>query len=613
MNRDGIIYKSLRWLYHKTPMYKKNNFVVSYNALNKEEFLEKISNYDVISFDIFDTLLTRCVYEPDDLFKMMSEKLNDEKFIEKRKNAEHIANEKIKKDVNLDQIYDAYKELYDLSSKEANEIKKLESSLEIDLCVPRHDMLEVFNTLIKEKKYVILTSDMYLNKETIEKMLAKCGYSNYKKFFLSNDINKRKDRKDIWPYLLKKYKNKSIIHIGDNNNSDYLFPQEFGIDSFKIESSKELFKRTSLFSTLNYYIENRTISNSIYLGLLINKTLFNSPFSNLKLENLDDFSYLFHGPIINEYMKFVCENTEEDSNLLFLAREGYYLQKIYKYYISKYKLAERKNYYFLTSRKSTTLASVTTENDLNKIVNNEYTGTIKNFFKKNLEMDIEEDYEISLPDDKEKVLDLIIKHKDSILKEAEEQRINYKKYINSIIPNYKNEKINLIDLGYSGSIQYNLTKMMNKEVTGIYVTNSDKIKKYHKNSKLLFCFDNQKNPNYLSLFHYSLILEYFLTAPYGQLQKFDNNIKPVYNDEKLDSNKKESMSIIYKNVKNYINDVASISKYYKLCYNRDLMCEVYKYMIESNLLTRNVKDKFNFIDSFCRDEEQNIFKIISKY
>lgn len=618
MNKNGIIYLTLRKIYHMTPFYKKNNLVInSYEKLDKNEFLTSLLKYDIVSFDIFDTLLTRCLYAPDDMFKMMSEKIGDVDFVNKRKTAEREANMKIGKDVNLNQIYDSYKQLYNLSSKKTNFIKELEISLEINLCVPRKEMLEVFNTLLNNKKYVILTSDMYLNKDTIEKMLLKCGYKDYKKLYLSNDINKRKDRKDIWPYIMKKHKGKNIIHIGDNEKSDYLFPKEFGIDTIKVESGKELFKRTTLFEKLNCYIENRTISDSIYLGLLINKAIFNSPFSNLKIENLEDFSYIFHGTIINEYMNFINENTENDSMLLFLAREGYNLQKLYKYYTKKNKLPERKNMYFLTSRKSTFLASVMNESDLSKLVNVEYIGTIKNFFEKNLEIEYSnKDYNISLPIDKEKVLKVIMDNKKAILKEANEQRKNYKKYIDSEIPNYCKEKINLIDLGYSGSIQYNLTKIMKKEVTGIYFTNSESVKKYSEKSNIIFCFDNKKNADYLNMYHYSLILEYLLTAPYGQLQKFkiqNNVLKPVYNEEILDKNKKESMTIIYNNVKKYMDDVANISKYYELSYNKDLICDVYSYMIESGTLSKSVKDKFNFVDLFCRDEEQNIFKTIGRY
>lgn len=619
MKKDGFIYKSLRYFYHKTPIYKKkvNQNSIPYKGLDKDIFLKQILEYDIISFDIFDTLLTRCLYEPDDLFVIMSEKLNDKDFFYKRKNAEHEANIKYHHDVSLDEIYETYKELYQLSKNEVEKIKKMEIDFELQFIVPRKEMLDVFNTLIAQKKYVILTSDMYLNKEYIEKMLTKCGYHNYKKLYVSNDINKRKDKKDIWPYILKNHKNKKIVHIGDNKNSDFLFPKEFEIDTIKIESSKELLKMSTLYDNISGFIDNRSMSDSIYLGIIFNKTVFNSPFSNLTIDLLEDFSYVFHGPIINEYMKFICENTKKDSHLLFLAREGYNLQKIYKYYVKKYKLKELKNNYFLTSRKSTTLSSITKEEQFEELIKNEYVGSIKNFFKNNLEIEyLEEDYQISLPNDKEKVLKELLKYEEEILKEAKEERENYIQYVFDMIPNYKKEDIILIDLGYSGTIQYNLTRMLKKEVTGLYVTNSNKIKKYSEKSKLLFLFNNNENEEYIKLFNYSLILEYFLIAPYGQLQRFEqtkNGLKPVYNEEKLDAFRKKAIETIYESVKTYIDDVAAIDKQYKLDFNKDLLCRIYTCLIEGNHLNREVKDQFNYMDSFCRDKEINIFKTISRY
>ena len=64
-------------LYRKLPIdfrkKVKNIFVKepeTKEILNQKEFLCALKNYDVISFDIFDTLVTRCVYNPDDVFNI---------------------------------------------------------------------------------------------------------------------------------------------------------------------------------------------------------------------------------------------------------------------------------------------------------------------------------------------------------------------------------------------------------------------------------------------------------------------------------------------------------------------------------------------------------------
>ncbi len=613
MRKDNIIYRGLRKIYHISPFYKGKK-EETYHGLNKEEFLDLLLSYDVISFDIFDTLLTRILYQPDDLFHVMEKKLNDCDFFKKRKEAERYANETLKKDVNLEEIYACYQKLYQTDPKE---IKKMEEDLELSFCIPRYDMLDIINTLIKQKKTVIFTSDMYLTKDIIEKMLAKCGYKKYDKLYLSNDINKRKDRKDMWPYLLEEYKNKTIIHVGDNENSDYLYPREFGIDSIKIESSRELFSHLAMSKHIQEFLQKENISNSLYLGLLINKTMFNSPFSNLKINTLSSFGYSFHAPILERYLNFIENESKENSTLLFLAREGYYLQKLYQEHCKIKKIEEKENLYFLASRKAVTTANIEKKEDILSLLENEFNGTVKDFYKQVLEVDYEEKNEkLHLPEEKEKVLKHLDQYQDKILKTVSQEKENYLHYIENTVKNYQKKNLTIIDLGYSGTIQYQLTKLLRKEIKGLYVTNSKNVKRYSKKSELSFLFDIKDCSEYEKIYHYSLILEFFLSAPFGQLLKFEKKGKkviPVYNEEVLDEKKKKSLDVIYQSVIEYFKDIKKIEEIYPFQPDKELLCRVYVCLVEENLLTREVKDQFDFVDAFCSSGVRNVFKIISRY
>lgn len=586
----------------------KNN-----SSMSKEKFLKKIQKYDVISFDIFDTLISRIVYEPDDIFLLMGEKLNDNDFIQKRKNAENEARNKLKKDVNIDEIYETYSERYNVDIKK---IKELEINLEIDFCIPRKDMLEVFNTLISKRKTVILTSDMYLTKKIIEQMLKKCGYKGYNEFYLSNDLNKRKDTKEIWPYLKDKYKRKKIIHIGDNLISDYINPKEFGIEALKIESSRELFSKVEMFQYVQEFITSENINDSIHLGIFVNKTVFNSPFSDLTIQSVEDFGYIFHGPIINSFLSYICDNNKTDA-MLFLAREGFYLQKLYKHFCKKNSIKEAKNVYFLASRKATITANIKNKNDLGDILDNNFSGTIKDYFKQLLDFDYNgENFQIELPKQKDEVLPIVEKYSKEILEKCKKEKDNYLSYIKKEVGTIKNNKISIIDLGYSGTIQYQLSRLTNKEFNGYYLTNSSKVKKYSDDSQLNFMFDINDCKEYEKIYYYSLILEYFLSAPFGQLIRFDDKkskITPIYNDETVDKDKQKTIDELYDNIIAYMDDVCSIKKHYDYKPSLELLCRLYVCMVEGNLISRKVKDKFDFVDSFCSNQKRNVFKIISRY
>ena len=118
--------KILKKIFRKLPlsfrkrikkMLKKN---INKDNLTINDIVKKSKKYDIISFDIFDTLITRCIYEPDDAFKVLGKLVQDEKFIEKRKKAEQQAREKLGHDVNIDEIYDEYMLENNLSKEETS-------------------------------------------------------------------------------------------------------------------------------------------------------------------------------------------------------------------------------------------------------------------------------------------------------------------------------------------------------------------------------------------------------------------------------------------------------------------------------------------------------------
>lgn len=618
-----IIYKILRKIYYLLPIKEEVRKKI-YEKKNRKKYvtadiiLKKISKYDIISFDIFDTLVTRIIYEPDDIFKLMGEKLKINSFIEKRKQAEQEARKNLQKDVNLNEIYDSYQKINKITDTERKNIQQLEENLEIKFIVPRVEMKNLVNELYNKNKKMIIVSDMYLTKNVIIKMLKKCGYNinMFDYIYISNDINKRKDTEEVWPYIKNIYKNKKIVHIGDNNNSDVILPKKHKINTVKINSSKELFINSNLYESLANYVNNRTVSDSILLGLIINKTIFNSPFTNYKINSVDKLGYCFYGTILNQFMKFIIDKTNNQDQLLFLAREGYYLQKIYQEYCNLYNVKPKENIYFLTSRKSTFTATIYNEEDIDNLINKEFNGTFETFMNQIFDIKVEDNTIIQLPRDVELVKAKVEQYKKSILDNCKKERLAYLSYTKQTVKKYDNKLLSVIDLGYSGTIQYNLTKLLDREIIGVYLTNSENVKKYSKDSTLLYCFDINKNDNYKYIYYYSLILEYFLSAPYGQLQKFEmvgKNAKPVFNNETIDSNKKNCLNEIYKGIKLYFKDIHDIEDVYKLNFNLDLIVDIYKNIVDKNVISNQVKDRFDFMDSFESSNVRNVFKIISKY
>ena len=256
----------------KTKLRKKFKKQIDYN---KETLIKELLKYDVISFDIFDTLITRIIYNPDDIFNMIEHELigielKDSLYTMRKKSEEH-ANSIKQHDVNIDEIYFSMMDLYGYTEDEINGIKGIEVELEKKITYPRKDMLDVLEILVKNNKKVILTSDMYLNKYIVEELLKKCGYlegKHYHKIYLSNDKNFRKDSGTMWKHLNILYSGLKFIHIGDNVNSDYIIPMSFGLKAICLPNARDQLRKSNFYNYIKKYDDNRTIDESLFCHLL---------------------------------------------------------------------------------------------------------------------------------------------------------------------------------------------------------------------------------------------------------------------------------------------------------------------------------------------------------
>ena len=168
-----------------------------------DDLMKLLSGYDVISFDIFDTLITRCLPKPNDVFQLVELILTDEGksevgFAEAREQAEKNANF-IRGYPSFDEIYDELKNLCNLSEEEIKKIKQTEFRIELELLVARRDVLSLFSALIKQGKRIVLVSDMYFSSKQLRKILINCGYElEGVEIVVSNEARKSKQDGTLW-------------------------------------------------------------------------------------------------------------------------------------------------------------------------------------------------------------------------------------------------------------------------------------------------------------------------------------------------------------------------------------------------------------------------------
>lgn len=518
-----------------------------YLAQNIDTTVDVLKTFDVISFDIFDTLITRCIYNPDDLFKFMGhilfEKYGDifADYLVVRKKAEGSVWQQKGASTSIEDIYNEIQQMLSLTDEQRRFCQDLEVQLEYDMVIPREEMRQVFDQLIHQNKRIILVSDMYLDSKIIRKFLEKCGYEGYERIYVSCDVGLRKDMGNIWEEVYSDYPHANIIHVGDNMHSDCQILCDQHRPYMWIASAKDemTLSHKSLLTTEQ--IEN--INNSLVLGLVFNKCIFNSPFAlrtngNFEFENSYDMGFSIFGPLFYEFTQWLDATTPSNAYLAFLAREGYILKQVYDVIHEEQADKARKNCYFLASRRAVTVAGARTDEDLLGIIGIPYVGSSVNLFKERFDVDVStviEDRPLRIGldnsiEESRKLLDELGEAKNILYAEADKERKAYLEYMRQTIPEQEWENIVVVDVGYSGTIQYYLARLLESKVDGAYLATFGRTKPDKIGCECPAMYDITSGFSH-EIERTQLFLEAVLQAPYGQLVRFENedsNLQGIY-------------------------------------------------------------------------------------
>ena len=299
---------------------------------NYQEIIQEIKNYQFVSFDLFDTLIKRDVANPSDVFQII-ENRGYPGFKEERIASESKARQLSSRgEVTLKEIYDFmdYK------------CCKEEIDLEKELCTANTVLKSVYDYCLASKKTIIITTDIYLNKETVFQILDKCGYTNYNYLFVSSEYGQMKADGSLYDTMIKttNIPAQMIIHIGDNKKSDYIMPRRKGIASILIDGK----------------INHLTYDN--ILDYSSDESNYWKIFTNNHLRDKGYFyntGYECFGPLLYGFVKWIIKKIEEDNieKVFFLSRDGEIIKKVFDSIYS----GNAKSQYLLVSRRALLIPS----------------------------------------------------------------------------------------------------------------------------------------------------------------------------------------------------------------------------------------------------------------
>ena len=506
--------------------------------MNFEKIQILIESSDVVSFDIFDTLITRKVLHPSGIFSLIDilakQRVNiDFDLREARIEAE-------KKLINSERtfsysIFDIYSEITDrfnLSEEQKEQLINIELEAEEKLICPRKDIQSLFMDLYKKGRKIILVSDMYLSTEQIKHLLKVCGYPEDIELFVSNEFGSIKSDGSLWKIIVKKFGGKQIVHIGDDRQSDFVAAKKTGVKSVWIKKPYDLFADSHIFSVLHQY-DTDDFGSSLVLGRLCNEILFNNVFSTCY--NSDSLTGIWTGAVLACFIRWLI-NTMDESLLLFVTRECYIFQPMYLEYCRIAGIEPQKNIRFFTSRQAASIASLLGREDMEDLLDIEFKGTVDNFLQTRCGYKTDnntfKETVVLLPRDKSKVLSLLDESVEDIIDTAAPRNKTYKKYLDKCCEESGCNELSIVDIGYRGTAQYLLSKIRGKEIKGKYLIADSLLYPERLGCSVQFLSSRQNGVH--PIYDNISIFEGVLQVPYGQLleitQNADGDYQMKFND-----------------------------------------------------------------------------------
>jgi HAD superfamily hydrolase (TIGR01549 family) len=527
--------------------------------------VKKLLQYDVVSFDIFDTLILRPFLKPTDLFLTLSPHHNIPSFRKNRIEAERRARIKSFEDNGTYEItiFDIYKELERNNSIEVEYGVSLEVEAEKSFCYANPYMKLIYEMLLQNNKTIIFTSNMYLPSNLMKELLSSCGYNNYDKLYVSCDYGVSKTDSTLFKIIEKDFpKDTKFIHVGDNYNSDIKGSQKIGWDSYHYQGTHDI-QRSSL-----RHLKQSTLLNSFYNAIIENYfnngNLYQYPYNTPEYF----YGFTYGGLLVLGYVNFIHKYAKDNKldRLLFLSRDGHILKRTYdalyddipSEYVLWSRHASIKN--GLTLNVKDFLTTFLYRRHLSKPDLSLRQGLIDmglpNFVNKLENYNINPNDPINKKENHQKLEELFFDHKHQLARISEEYSKASEKYFNPLLKDSRN--IGIVDIGWRGTGGINLKELIENKwnyncnvhiLLGGNYTQREGYDTSFVNKGIIesFMFSDVKNRD-LALMHQSrttianCIIEILTTAPMPSFLNFE--IRKDSYKRKFDKPESENLGYI---------------------------------------------------------------------
>lgn len=493
--------------------------------LEKRILKQRILQKQVISFDIFDTLIYRRCGLPTGIFDLVKnsyemnsgEKLQE--FTKIRIEAEKRARKiKGKVEITLEDIY----KCMPYSVKKKKILKQLEIDTEIDMAMQNKDVKEIFDFCKEKNKEIYLISDMYLEYEVINRILLKCEYEGKYNLCISSEYGCKKRQGELYDRIAKRFgiSRHKWLHIGDDIKADYIQAKRKGVASFLIKKSPES------------YISSSALNNVINLELSVHKSSTKNTYWNI--------GYELYGPLLYGYTVWLHKNIMNDGidQILFVARDGYIVKQAYDILFENDTV---KSTYFYISRKSTSGYRLKGDYSVDSLFRNahlrKHTSLAQFWDRYNIsyeeycgcmeKAEIKSTYSINpMKAKSDRRFMCFLNNMENIIKiKLNQQAYGFQEYVKQTVTG---KKIAVVDVGYHGTFQKILSEIFDtKKIYGYYVGLLEIDKQNQEYAKGYGLTPDSDNDVLMQIRAIMGLLDIFFSAPQGSVESYQNQDREV--------------------------------------------------------------------------------------
>lgn len=309
----------------------------------------------VVSFDIFDTLLTRMVALPGDLFRLAALELKErlliaispEEFAAARVESENMARAPHPhKETTFAEIYIALAAKLGWTDAQRDTAAEIELQTECRWIRPSEVAGRKLEAARRVAERVLFISDMYLPAPFLVSLLREHGFwKEGDELFLSGDLGCSKGMGTIFPIIRERVGGiKAWRHFGDNEHSDIRMPARHGIEVEHVSHAlltryEQIYRPPNI---LDIPLWRSKAAAAIRYARLC------APESNAHLEGVWNIAASVAGPLLFGYVAWVFHEAAQRGvqRLYFISRDGEILLKIARRMIARWNYSIEARYLY---------------------------------------------------------------------------------------------------------------------------------------------------------------------------------------------------------------------------------------------------------------------------